>query len=114
MSFFTLLPVWIAQAKSMGASFTTDSVKMAWEDNFGIQMVWTGTPTGVIEVQVSMDPDNLGWETIPFNPSLTQPAGAAGTNWAEVNQTTAAYVRLKYTRTSGTGTFNAKISAKSV
>lgn len=61
-----------------------------------------------------MDPDLLGWQAIPFTPVPAQPSGAAGTNWYELNQSTASFVRLKYVRTSGTGTINAKIALKSV
>jgi hypothetical protein len=114
MSQNQLLPVYILQAISMGASFVSDAVKLEFEDNVGIQAVWTGTPTGVLTVEVSMDPDILGWQTIPFTPTPAAPSGSAGSDWFELNQSPAAFVRLKYVRTSGTGTINAKIALKSV
>ncbi len=114
MSTNQLTPVWLLHAISMGASIASNAVKLEFEDNIGIQVVWSGTPTGTFDVQVSMDPVNLGWQSVPFAPVPTAPAGAAGTNWFEINQSPAAYVRLVYTRVSGTGTVNAQIAIKSV
>jgi hypothetical protein len=111
---FTLTPVWIFQKQDMGASFNGDPVKLQFEDNLGIQCAWTGTPTGIVTVQVSLDYDNLGWQTMIFSPTPSQPSGSAGNNWFEINQSPAAWVRVIYTRTSGTGLFSAKIALKSV
>lgn len=102
---------------SMAASITSDPVKMEWEDNAGIQVVWTGTPTGTNAVQVSLDPEVLGWETIPaaaYTVTPSQPAGAAGSNFYDLPLGSAAWIRLVYTRVSGTGTMTAKIALKSV
>lgn len=121
-----LKPVWLTvgatqtapgtaiNGTSMGATITSDPVPMSFEDNVAIQVKWTGTPTGTFDVQVSLDPTNLGWQSLTFSPSPTAPAGAAGTNWFDINQTGAAFVRLVYTRTSSTGALFAKISAKDV
>ncbi len=121
-----LLPVWLTvgatqtapgtaiNGMSMGASITSDPVLLQWEDNPDIQCKWTGTPTGTIAVQISLDPTNLGWETVVFSPTPDQPSGSSGSNYFTLNQTSASYVRLVYTRVSGTGSFYAKIAAKSV
>lgn len=114
MSTNQLTPTYIAQAVSLAADFVSVTVPLAFEDNVGIQAVWTGTPTGTLAVQISMDPTVLGWQTVTFSPSPTQPTGSAGSNWFSIQQTDAAFLRLTYTRVSGTGTLNAKIAAKSV
>lgn len=120
MSMNQMQPVWMTVSGadvdgfSMGATFTTDAVKCSWEDNVGVQVVWTGTPTGTITIEKSMDPTNLGWEVHTFSPAPTQPAGSASRSWFEINQTPASYVRMVYTRGSGTGTIKAKIALKSV
>lgn len=101
-------------ATSMGASITSDAVLLKFEDNPDIQCVWTGTPTGTLAVQISLDPDVLGWQTITFDPTPDQPSGSSGSDYFSINQTSAAYIRLVYTRVSGTGTLTAKIAAKSV
>lgn len=126
MSMNQLLPVWLTvgatqtaagvaiNATSMAASITSDAVPLQFEDNPDIQCVWTGTPTGTLAVQISLDPTNLGWQTVTFSPTPDQPAGSSGSNYFSLNQTSAAYIRLIYTRVSGTGTLTAKIAAKSV
>lgn len=126
MSTNQLLPVWMTvgatqtaagtpiNAMSMGASITSDAVPLQFEDNPDIQCKWTGTPTGTIAVQVSLDPVNLGWETVVYSPSPTQPAGSSGSNYLTLNQTGAAFIRLVYTRASGDGALYAKIAAKAV
>lgn len=114
MSQNQLTPVWIVRSGDMSGDVTGPAVQMSFMDNVGIQVKWTGTPTGTLDVQVSLDPMNLGWQSVPFSPTPTQPAGSSGTDWYEVNQSPAAYVRLIYTRMSGTGTLNAKIAIKSV
>lgn len=120
MSTNQLVPAWMlvsnvpVQDKSLAASFTTDAVTIEFEDNIGIQATWTGTPTGTFSVEVSLDPSNLGWQALTFTPAPTQPTGSTGTIYFPVNQTPAGFIRLVYTRVSGTGTINAKISAKSV
>lgn len=126
MSSQTLQPVWMTvgatqtapgtaiNGTSMGATITSDPVALSFEDNIGIQVKWTGTPTGSFDVQVSLDPTNLGWQSVPFSPAPTAPSGSAGTDWLQVNQSPAAFVRLVYTRASSTGALFAKISLKSV
>lgn len=114
-----LLPIWLVGSDAAGVSMATDitsaSIQTQWKDNVGIHVTWTGTPTGTIAIQVSNDPDRLGWQTITFtNPTPDQPAGSSGNDFFEVNQTAAGYIRLIYTAGSGTGTMLAKISAKSV
>ncbi len=126
MSTNQLLPVWMTvgatstapgtqiKSYSMAASITSDAVKYEWEDNVSIHAVWTGTPTGVLDVQLSLDPVNLGWQSVPFTPTPDAPSGSNGSNWYDITQTAAAYVRLVYTFTSGTGSLSAQIAMKSV
>lgn len=123
MSTNQLVPVWmtvagasLAAGHSMGADFVSDAVTLSFEDNVGIQFKWTGTPTGTLTIQTSMDPTNLGWFTETFT-SPTQPTGSA-TGYVYkggvLNQTPMGFVRFTYTFVSGAGTLYAKIAAKSV
>lgn len=104
-------------AASMTGNITSDPVKMEWEDNAGIQAVWTGTPTGTNVIQVSLDPVVLGWETIgPTAYTITpdQPSGSAGSNFYDLPLGAAAWIRFVYTASSGTGSLSVKIALKSV
>ncbi len=73
-----------------------------------LEVAWTGTPTGVLTLECSFD--GQVWRTIPGATAQftaggqAQPAGTASSgvyNWVNVP---GQMVRLKYTRTSGTGT----------
>lgn len=90
----------------------------------GYTISWTGTPTGTFSVEVSQDyiqpvgvqPDQLNsgtWVAVNLSVPVVA-AGTADTAFIDVDITGAAYVRLKYTRTSGTGTLNAFIAGKVV
>lgn len=80
------------------------------EDSIGIQLIWTGTPTGTITVQVSTD--NITYNALTFDPVLTQPAGSAGGYFINLDSCGFFWVKLVYTNSSGSGTFNAQICAK--
>jgi len=72
-------------------------------------LAWTGTPVGVFSVELSMDGVNVD-QTLTaadFSPALAAPAGSASRFLFEV-VAVAPYRRIKYTRTSGTGTLTGK------
>lgn len=70
-------------------------------DNQGLEITWTGTPTGVFEVMVSNS--GLSFYALTFNPVLGQPAGAAGGYAVDLNQLPFTYMMLRYTNASGSG-----------
>lgn len=82
---------------------------------------WSGTtPVGTMTVEVSntysVNPDGTvrtagNWTTLTLS-STTNVSGNNGNGFIDVDQTGAFAMRLKYTRTSGTGTMNATITAK--
>lgn len=122
MAYNNLFPVKIIDAASMGASVTSTLAFVQYQDNVGIQLNWTGTPTGTFTVQVSVDhaQDTLGnvtvagnWVTLTLSASITA-AGSADTAYIDLNQLSAPWARVVYTRTSGTGTLNGYITAKGV
>jgi hypothetical protein len=76
----------------------------------GIQLVWTGTPTGTFDIQVSLDhrQDAYGnvtnpgtWSSLTISPSPSSPAGSASNTYIDINQLSAPYVRVVYTKGSG-------------
>lgn len=87
----------------------------------GYDISWTGTaPVGTMSVQVSNTYSenadgtvrNAGnWTTLTLS-SPTPVSGATGNGFIDVDATGAYAMRLVYTRTSGTGTMNATITAK--
>lgn len=104
----------------MGGDVTSSNIYLDQIFTCSIQAVWTGTPTGTIKVQVSND---VG-PTPEYNPNGTittwtdvtgssqSIAGAAGNFWWNLNDIGARWARLVYTRTSGTGTLDARQNIK--
>lgn len=78
-------------------------------DNVYVQFIFTGTPVGTFQVQVSNN--GTSWDPITFS---TQPvaSGAAGTVSLNLRALGAPYIRVAYVATSGTGTLDAYISGK--
>lgn len=71
-------------------------------DNIGLEVTWTGTPTGTIQVMVSNS--GINFYALTFNPVLTQPAGSAGGYFIDLTQLASKYVMVQYTNSSGSGT----------
>ncbi len=83
---------------------------------------WTGAPVGSFSVQVSNDYElnsagqvlNAGtWDTLPLTNPVTA-SGSAGNGFIDIRGTSAAWIQLVYTATSGSGTLNATIAGKVV
>lgn len=96
---------------SMAGNLTTDPVDVVYSDNVGFQLIFTGTPTGTFQCQGSID--NVNWTNLEFStvPSAT---GAADTHLFNLNNVPYRKLRVGYTRTSGTGTLNVWVMAKTV
>lgn len=109
------------------ASITSAVTAIEFLDNIGIQINFTGSPVGTFAVQISMDYDqdqngNVisagNWITMPVQQGSTSytaiPTSLGSPIYLDLNQLSAPWIRLVYTRTSGTGTLNAFIAAKMV
>lgn len=122
MAYNILAPVHIISAVSMGATITSNAVEIKLQDNIGVQLIWTGTPTGDFSIQVSNNhlEDINGnikvagnWTAITLSPTV--PAeGASGDAYINITEIAAPYIRIVYTRTSGTGTLDAYVVGKGV
>ncbi len=71
-------------------------------DNMGLEVTWTGTPTGTFSVMVSNS--GINFYALTFNPVLAQPAGSASGYAVNLNQLPFRYIMLQYVNASGTGT----------
>lgn len=114
MSGEDLVRATILAAGSMAGDLISTVFQPTTQDNIGFHFIFTGTPTGAFFVDISVDdPANNNWVTLPISPAPVA-SGAAASVYAEINQTTAWYMRARYTRTSGTGTLKIMISEKMV
>jgi hypothetical protein len=84
-----------------------------------VQYEWTGTPVGVIGVSVSNQtlPGTNPPQPVPGSftaltlTGIVEPSGSAGTFFLDLN-TSAQWILVTYTPTSGAGTLNAYVDAK--
>ncbi len=107
----------------MAGSITSAVLQRIYSDTFWFEFNWTGTPVGVLSLQVSGSYNPQGpagngtWTTLPtslYVPAIVQPAGGAGSSYIEIPQSSAPYIRAVYTRTSGTGSLNVWTGAKAL
>lgn len=121
---FNLKPQLVANAISMSAdgfSLVTDinSISAA-----GYTISWSSGASGTFQVEVSNDyvpagpntqesqPNSGTWVAIPLSSSISS-SGSAGTAYADIVGISAAYIRLHFVHTSGSGgAFNATLAGK--
>jgi hypothetical protein len=108
--------------KNITAGDMSGNITSTVTDNVGVELSWTGTPTGTfsVEVSVSYEQDSQGnvinagsWNALTLNPTPVA-SGAAGSYYISLNQIEAPWIRIKYTRTSGSGTLTSYIATKEI
>jgi hypothetical protein len=86
----------------------------------GFDISWTGSPTGTFSVEVSNtytlnadgSPGKPGnWTALTLSAAVTA-SGSPGNAFIDIDAISAAFIRLTYTPSSGTGTLNAVATAK--
>lgn len=88
----------------------TNILGLRQSDNQGIELTWTGTPTGTIEIMVSNS--GINFYALTFNPSLAQPSGSASGYVISLTAIPFQYMFIRYTNASGTGTIVAYSQCK--
>lgn len=107
----TAFPTPAAVSGDMSADITGPITVLDKIDQVCYQVTWTSSNAiGVISVQGSAD--GVTFNDITFNPALTQPASNNGSYLINLALIPFMYVRLKYTRTSGSGTLVVYLNAK--
>lgn len=106
-----LAPYAVVSAGDMSGNLTSKVTVINYLDNLCYQLVWTGTPTGTFQVEVSLD--GINWTALTLSP-VPAASGSAGSYYVDLNQLSASFVRIKYVFGSGTGTLTATVSGKSV
>lgn len=90
----------------------SSAAQVSFLDNIGFQFIWTGAPTGIITIKASLD--GTTFTPLVLAPAITQPAGSAGNDIANINQFPFKWIQVTYTRTSGAGSLTVWMSAKEV
>jgi hypothetical protein len=98
----------MSQASITSAAQPADSLV-----NILIQCVAAGAPVGSLKIQASCDPQNatpVNWSDVGSAVAVS----AAGTFSVPFVDNAACWLRLVYTKTSGTGTLSARLNAKGI
>lgn len=114
----------LVNAVSMASTITSAPTNINRLPGLSYDLVWTGTPTGTFAVQVSnsytQNPDGTtnaagSWNSLPtsaFVGTYPVPAGSSGFGFLDVVGTEAAWCRLLYTPSGGSGTLTVVVAAK--
>lgn len=98
----------LIDAQSMGTSITSSSQNMQRVISYAVQVYWTGTtPIGTFDLQASNDDTN-------YTSLLSAPiavTGNTGSIMIDVAKRGYGYIKVIYTRTSGTGTITVQVNA---
>lgn len=106
------LPVYpIITNGDMSGNLTSLTTDIRYTDDVGVQLTFTGTPTGTFSVNVSTD--QINWVPLTL-PSVPVASGSAGSIYLDLFALSAPYIQTTYTRTSGSGTLQASIVAKAI
>lgn len=112
-------------------SITSAITDIQFLDDVGIEFSWTGSPVGVfsIEVSASYSQDfngnvlNAGhwtpvvftyYDGVGFNTGSSVPTSLGSPIYIDLALLSAPYIRVVYTKTSGTGTLQTYLTAKAV
>lgn len=115
----------------MSGSLISAVTDIQFLDDIGIQLNFTGSPVGTFSVQVSSNHFNATtlqplvagtWASIPvtywdgaaFVTSTTIPTSVGSPIILDLNQLGSTYLRVIYTRASGTGSLTAVVTGKGV
>ena len=111
----------VLSAADLASSQTSAPINLYQVYMYSIQSVITGSPVGSIKLQVSNDynipqtpngaPTPTNWTDVAT--SVTAINGATSILWEDPN-TSYAWVRVVYTKTSGTGSLSARINTRGV
>lgn len=103
------------------ATVTSSIVNIQGLDNIGIQVnLLTGTPTGTFDVKISADHQEVNgvvkttgnFIALGSSYQVTMTAGSPSNIYFDLSQLSATFIELVWTKTSGTGTFDAFVVGK--
>lgn len=102
----------LSTAVSSTTTYTSSTFNANYTDNLGLQVKFTGTPTGTLTVNCSID--NVNFIPLTFTPALTQPTGGVLSYLVSLNQLPYPYLQVSYTNSSGSGTLSVYLSCKAL
>jgi hypothetical protein len=105
-----ILPFKLVDAEDLTSNFDSAPLDIQYMDNIGVQINWdTSDGYGTFGVEVSIDKEN--WNSLPLSNTI-QVDLVPGSAYVDLNQLSAAWLRVKYYRVSGGGTCDVWTTAK--
>lgn len=95
---------------ALGAMASTNTIysniiEKSRQQNIYAEINWTGTPTGTLSIWCSVS--GINWNSLTFDPVLTQPSGSAAGDGINITQLAAKYFYFQYVNSSGSGNLTA-------
>lgn len=100
----------LAGTMSSTNTIYTNIIDVSRMDSIGLEVTWTGTPTGTITVQASNS--GVNFYALTFSPALAQPAGSAGGYVVDLQLYPFKYMMIQYVNASGSGSITAYCQVK--
>ena len=100
------------ESVNLSASFESGVINVVPFKGGFLQMVATGNPVGTLTLQASNDPGPLqavNWKEVPFSSMVINGANNYCYN---ISDAYFRYMKIVYTRTSGTGTCSIRVQLK--
>lgn len=104
------VPFTVLNAQSLATSFQSIPTNIQYQDRVGISITTTGTPTGTLTIEGSIDA--ITWFTLTFDTAIAPLSGTPNDYFFDIEATALVWIRIAYAATSGSGTMTAKISTK--
>jgi hypothetical protein len=95
--------------QSMTSTYTSPSQQLAFMINACIQAVFTGTPVGTLDLQVSND--NVNWTVYTGSSTTVNGAGSFAWLLADIGFP---WIQVVYTASSSTGSLSVTVNGKGI
>lgn len=97
----------VGEDLDMGASFVSEKISLVGKRGYSLHSIYTGSPVGTITVEASIDGENF--TTVADSSTAIS---AAGDTLFDIGQANYLWARLRYARTSGSGSMDILGSVK--
>ncbi len=106
-----LTPYHLVTDGNMSGNITSDATTITYTDNIAFQVIFAGAPVGTFYVDGTLN--GTTWDALEFETDPTA-AGVDASFLININQCPYYKLRVRYVRTSGTGTLQVYTMTKTV
>lgn len=95
----------------MSDTIVSEEIDIVYQDNVGVQLIFTGDPVGEFKVECTID--GINWVELDFGAFILA-EGEGDSYLLNINQLPYIKLRVRYDEQSGGGSLNVYILAKSI